>query len=125
VRCLGYLDEPAMLGLLAASDLLLNLRYPSFGESSGVLARALGLGCLVAVTNSGAYAELPDDICIKLAARADPSAELTSLITRLAGDPAGLQEVREGARSFAAGALHPARIAARYADMLDATYALQ
>jgi glycosyltransferase involved in cell wall biosynthesis len=125
VRCLGYLDEPAMLGLLAASDLLLNLRYPSFGESSGVLARALGLGCLVAVTNSGAYAELPDDICIKLAARADPSAELTSLITRLAEDPAGLQEVREGARSFAAGPLHPARIAARYADMLDATYALQ
>jgi glycosyltransferase involved in cell wall biosynthesis len=122
VRCLGYLDEASMLGLLAASDLLLNLRYPSFGESSGSLARALGLGCLVAVSDAGGYAELPDDICIKLPARADPSAELTALIVRLAEDPAGLAAVRERARQFAATTLHPARIVARYGEVLAGAY---
>jgi glycosyltransferase involved in cell wall biosynthesis len=125
VRCLGYLDEPSMLGLLAASDLLLNLRYPSFGESSGSLARALGLGCLVAVSDAGGYAELPDDVCIKLAARADPSTELTALIVRLAEDPADLAAVRERARQFAATTLHPARIVARYGEVLAGAYPVQ
>ena len=42
VRFLGYTDEATLAATMASSDLLVNLRYPSFGESSGSVARALG-----------------------------------------------------------------------------------
>ena len=40
----GYLSEPNMRGLMCASDLHVASRFPSVGESSGTLTRALGLG---------------------------------------------------------------------------------
>ena len=64
-RLLGRTGIEDFVGYLAASDIVLNLRYPTVGETSGTLQRALGLGRAVIVSNVGAFAEYPDDVCLK------------------------------------------------------------
>ena len=44
VRVLGFAPIEDFVGYLAACDIVLNLRYPTVGESSGTLLRALGAG---------------------------------------------------------------------------------
>ncbi len=53
-------------GYLAACDIILNLRYPTVGETSGTLMRAFGLGKPVIVSSVGAFAEFPDSVCLKV-----------------------------------------------------------
>jgi len=67
VRLLGRADAiDDFNGYLAACDIILNLRYPTVGETSGTLLRALGLGKAVVVSDVGAFAEFPDDVCLKV-----------------------------------------------------------
>jgi len=73
VRVLGFTPIEDFAGYIAASDIVLNLRYPTVGETSGSLLRALGLGRAVIVSEIGAFAELPDDLCLK--APVDPGEE--------------------------------------------------
>jgi SAM-dependent methyltransferase len=65
VRALGYVPIEEFAGYMAACDIVLNLRYPTVGESSGSLLRALGLGKAVLVSDVGSFQELPDEICLK------------------------------------------------------------
>jgi SAM-dependent methyltransferase len=66
VRVLGFTPIEDFTGYIAASDIVLNLRYPTLGETSGSLMRALGLGRAAVVSRVGAFAELPDEICLKV-----------------------------------------------------------
>ncbi len=66
VRVIGYTPPEEFTGYLAASDIVLNLRYPTVGETSGTVLRAMGLGRPVFVTDIGSFAELPDEICCKI-----------------------------------------------------------
>lgn len=65
VRVIGRADIDDFVGYLGACDIILNLRYPTVGETSGTLLRALGLGKAVFVSDVGAFAEFPSDVCIK------------------------------------------------------------
>jgi glycosyltransferase involved in cell wall biosynthesis len=66
VRVLGFTPMADFVGYLSACDIVLNLRYPTVGESSGTLLRSLGLGKAVLVSDVGAFREYPDDICLKV-----------------------------------------------------------
>lgn len=66
VRALGYVPRDRYEALVAASEVCLNLRYPSAGETSASVLRLLGAGRPVIVTRTGAYAELPDGVCLKI-----------------------------------------------------------
>ncbi len=65
VRVLGFRPIEEFVGYLAACDIVLNLRYPTVGENSGTLMRALGLGKAVVVSEVGSFSELPESICLK------------------------------------------------------------
>lgn len=80
VDVLGYLDDAQMERTIADADILVNLRDPTSGESSGPLLRALGAGICSVVTDVGTFAELPDDAVIKVR-RADMTPE--GIATRL------------------------------------------
>src|SRR5207253_10077670 len=60
VRVVGFTPIEDFSGFVAACDIVLNLRYPTVGETSGSLLRALGLGRAVLVSDVGAFHELPD-----------------------------------------------------------------
>ncbi len=66
VRVMGFAPIDDFTGYMAACDIVLNLRYPTVGESSGSLLRALGLGKAVLVSDVGAFREFPDDVCLKV-----------------------------------------------------------
>jgi len=68
VRVIGFAPIEKFVDYMGACDIILNLRYPTVGETSGSLQRALGLGKAVVVSDVGSFAELPDDICLKVPA---------------------------------------------------------
>jgi len=61
-----YVDEARMWSLMARCDVLVNLRYPTMGETSGSVIRGLSLGKPMVVSDVGWFAELPDDVALKV-----------------------------------------------------------
>jgi len=66
VQRIDYVPEERMWSLMAACDVLVNLRYPTMGETSGSVIRALSLGKPLVVSDVGWFSELPDDVVLKV-----------------------------------------------------------
>ena len=62
----GYVDETRLWQLMMAADVHVNLRSPTMGETSGTAIRALSLGKPLVVSDVGWFAELPDDVALKI-----------------------------------------------------------
>jgi len=62
----GYVADEEFASYYAIADRLVNLRYPSAGETSGTLIRAFDAGKPVAVSDYAQFAELPDDCVTKI-----------------------------------------------------------
>lgn len=63
----GYVTLDDMYKYISCTDVCLNLRYPYGGESSGTLARIMGMGKACIVSRVGAFDEIPDFCCHKIA----------------------------------------------------------
>jgi glycosyltransferase involved in cell wall biosynthesis len=105
----GYVDLPAFYLNLKALDVVVNLRYPTAGESSGTFARALGEGRATIVNNYGSFAEVPRDVALKVEVDGDQAGELGEHLVRLAGDPELRSTLEANAREYARTILDPAR----------------
>ena len=115
VRILGWVDEDAAERLLLIADLVLALRFPTRGESSGAVARALGLGCAAIVSDHGSYAELPDEAALKIPARRDPTEALRALFAHLIEDRSRIVRTRDAAWRHAHARTDPATSAEMHA----------
>jgi len=62
----GYVPDDEFAAYFAAVDRLVNLRYPTAGETSGTLIRAIEAGKPVAVSDYAQFAELPVDVATKI-----------------------------------------------------------
>ncbi len=120
VRFTGWLAEEAFFLHLRAADLLLALRFPVAGESSGTLARALGMGTPALAYDFGPAAEYPDAMLAKLAFVADASAPLAARVRALLADPAALSAQGMAARDWMRAHFSPAASAAAYLECLEA-----
>src|SRR5204863_400448 len=73
VSVLADVPDDEFLAWLSAFDILVNLRYPHRGESSGSLVRALQVGTPTIVSGVGTYLEVPDDVVVRIGpGRPDP-----------------------------------------------------
>jgi glycosyltransferase involved in cell wall biosynthesis len=63
---IDYVPEGQLWSLMAACDVLVNLRYPTMGETSGSVIRAMSLGKPLVVSDVGWFAELPDGAVLKV-----------------------------------------------------------
>jgi glycosyltransferase involved in cell wall biosynthesis len=61
-----YVDERRLWSLMAACDVCVNLRAPTMGETSGSVVRQLSLGKPAIVSDMGWFAELPDEVALKI-----------------------------------------------------------
>jgi glycosyltransferase involved in cell wall biosynthesis len=106
----GYVGRLSQFYLyLKAVDAVVNLRYPSAGESSGTFARALAEGRVVIVNNLGSFAEVSNDVALKVEADGDQAQEVGAHLLRLAGSPEYRRDIEARARQYAATVLDPLR----------------
>jgi glycosyltransferase involved in cell wall biosynthesis len=83
----GYVADDEFAAYFAAVDRLVNLRYPSAGETSGTLIRAFEAGKPVAVSDYAQFAEFPDDCVVKIPFGDGEVAALADFFVRDLADP--------------------------------------
>ena len=99
----GYVAEADLDAYIAAADLVINLRFPSVGESSGTLARALSAGRCCIVNDTATYAEIPRDAVVHIPILGTVPA-LVRAMEALLGDGDLRAMFGERARSYACDA---------------------
>jgi glycosyltransferase involved in cell wall biosynthesis/predicted SAM-dependent methyltransferase len=120
VRTLGFTSIEDFTGYLAACDIVLNLRYPTVGETSGSLLRALGLGKAVLVSDVGAFSELPDDACLKVPVDSTEEDQIFEYLNLLVSRPDIAGALGRRARQYVERECNWELVARRYASFLEA-----
>ena len=118
VRVINFAPIEDFVGFMAATDIVLNLRYPTVGESSGSLLRALGLGKAVIVSDVGGFREFPDDICLKAPVDATEEDVLFEYLNLLVSRPDIARSMGERARCYVERECNWGLVARRYASFL-------
>ena len=123
VRILGFTPIDEFVGYLSACDIVLNLRYPTVGESSGTLLRSLGLGKAVMVSDIGSFSEFPADVCLKVPVGTGEEDLIFEYLNLLVSRPEIKRELGARAREYVSRECNWAAVARRYARFLDAVAA--
>jgi glycosyltransferase involved in cell wall biosynthesis/SAM-dependent methyltransferase len=118
VRVINFAPIEDFVGYMSATDIVLNLRYPTVGESSGSLLRALGLGKAVIVSDVGGFRELPDDVCLKAPVDQTEEDVLFEYLNTLVSRPELAQSLGAQARCYVQRECNWDLVARRYASFL-------
>ena len=84
----AYVEEDRLWSLMAACDVCVSLRSPTMGETSGSVIRQLSLGKPVVVSDVGWFAELSDEVALKIPVDAGETETLYAALELLAQDDA-------------------------------------
>lgn len=121
VTWLRYVPDADYDAWIEAADIVLNLRYPSMGESSATLSRAMGMAKACIVTDHASFSELPDETVVKVSHDHTESTQLAQAILMLATNE-GRRETIGGAASDYTEREHAApRVASRFVAIADET----
>jgi glycosyltransferase involved in cell wall biosynthesis len=96
-----YVDERRLWSLMAACDVLVNLRSPTMGETSGTAIRGLALGKPLVVSDVGWFAELPRDVALAVPVGEREVDDLTAALRLLAERPDARRAMGAAARALA------------------------
>lgn len=117
VRVIGFAPIEDFVGYLDACDVIVNLRYPTVGESSGTMLRAMGLGKPVMVSSVGAFAEYPDDVCLKVPVGGPAEEDLIYEYLRyLTTNPGAAEALGQNAREWVAEKCNWTCVAEQYIE---------
>ncbi len=122
VTFLGRLDPLARLHrVMAACDILINLRRHTIGETSSTALRTLAMGRPLVVRALGWYDELPDEVCVKIEPEAE-AGELAQSLIALAAAPAERDRLGAAGQSYIQRECNAPAVAAQYVDFLHEVY---
>ncbi|OPY27213.1 MAG: D-inositol-3-phosphate glycosyltransferase [Methanocella sp. PtaU1.Bin125] len=96
----GYLDEARYRKYMACADIVVNLRYPTMGETSGTLLDALAFGKPAIVSNVGSYREVPDRCCWKVDVDVYEKDLLEAYVAGLLENPQLMETMGKNARAY-------------------------
>jgi glycosyltransferase involved in cell wall biosynthesis len=116
----SFLPLEKLESLIVASDICINLRYPTMGESSGALLRQMGYARPALITNCGSYAEIPDWAAIKIEPDIDESALLKAYLAALIEDPDLRLSLGREAGAYVQSECDLEKCVRRYADFITA-----
>ncbi len=119
VQITGYTSEQDFFRYLKAVDVVVNLRYPTAGETSGTLIRALGAGKPVVVSDHGQFGEIPDRACLRVTPGPDEEKELFSRLRDLAWRPSLGESIGREASKWARAECDLLRSAGRYLSFAE------
>jgi glycosyltransferase involved in cell wall biosynthesis len=114
----GYLPEPELWRYAAATDVCVNLRYPSAAETSGIAVRMMGIGKPVIFTSSEALGRIPANACLRLDVGPDEEKMLAGYIAWLAGNREAGLEIGRRAAAHIAQCHAPEKVAREYWEVL-------
>ncbi len=98
VHITGFVPFEDFEAAIAASDLCLNLRYPTAGETSASLLRVLAAGRPVVVSDFAQFADLPVEIAPRVPLGDEEPEALAALLRELLADPGRLRAMDRAAR---------------------------
>jgi glycosyltransferase involved in cell wall biosynthesis len=114
----GYLDKQEYDVALSLCDIIVNLRYPSMGESSGTLCESFQYGKPVFVSDISQYKEFPDEVCWKVPVGQYEIPVLEHMTEYLITHEEARVALGANARQYADTVLNPEKIARHYYDVL-------
>jgi glycosyltransferase involved in cell wall biosynthesis len=98
----GRLTLDDFIRHLVAADVILALRFPTYGEMSGALVRALGVGRPALVTaGTPAALEFPDGVVVPVDPWPNEEAQLSALLEHLVANPPLRESIGRLARAHA------------------------
>lgn len=98
VTITGHLSLEEFKQRIAETDIALNIRERTVGETSASLCRIMAAGVPSIVADIGWYSELPDDSVIKIPLDSHADALLQAFLRRLLGDKAFRARIGDNAR---------------------------
>lgn len=104
---------------MKASDVIVNLRYPTMGETSASLIRAMSYSKPVIISNVNQYREYPDDCCLKVDVGSQEQDQLLNCLMRLKKDESMRKWLGENARKYVGKNCSWEKIAARYVEVIE------
>jgi glycosyltransferase involved in cell wall biosynthesis len=114
-----YVDESRLWSLMAACDVCVNLRSPTMGETSGSVVRQLSLGKPVIVSDTGWFAELPDEVALKIPVGDGEVEALHAALELVAGNEAARAAMSSAALELARRKHGLEHVAELYASALE------
>ena len=114
----GYTELEEFNSFIKYSDVVINLRHPSMGETSGALIRILGLGKVCVISDEGWFSEIPDECAIKVKMTGIEQT-LEEKITELIQYPEKRMEYEKNAENYISSEYSSEIIAHQIADFLD------
>lgn len=114
-------DLSAFMAWLARAHVVVNLREPTVGETSAAALRALSAARPLIVYDHGWYAELPDEIALKVPVLRDEA--LLAAMRRLGLDETLRREMGDQAHAYIVAHHHPAQTAHAYMQAITAILA--
>lgn len=118
VTITGHLRLEEFERWIAATDIALNLRERTVGETSASLCRLMAAGVPTIVFNVGAFAELPDDAIVKIDHDKNAEALLEAYLRRLIEDAPLRERIGENAGRYITENHGIETGAARYLDFI-------
>jgi len=110
----GHLPEPDFWRYTAATDLCVNLRFPTAAESSGIAIRMMGIGKPVVFTSGEEIARIPQDACLRVDLGAAEEEMLSAMIVWLASDREAAIEIGRRAATHIAHEHAVGKVASQY-----------
>jgi glycosyltransferase involved in cell wall biosynthesis len=123
VRVVGKVPLDDLTAYAVAADVCIQCRYPSNGETSAGLARALAAGAACVTSDTATMSELPNTVSWKVRTPLLEVPDLADALTRLARDPELTRTLGANARQFMAETHGPAAVAAGYSAAVEHTIA--
>jgi 2-polyprenyl-3-methyl-5-hydroxy-6-metoxy-1,4-benzoquinol methylase len=101
VEITGHVTLEEFKRRIDETDIGLNMRERTVGETSASLCRLLAAGACSIVTEAGWYAELPNDVVVKIPLNSHSDKLLLAYLERLIEDKALRERIGENARRYA------------------------
>lgn len=120
VHLVGYAPNLSdFVDWVTTADVILNLRYPTLGETSAAALRALAAARPVIVFDVGWYSELPNAVALKVAAMDETA--LLAAMNQLAQNPTQRQAMAKAGLEYVTREHAPGRVAHQYAQAIQHT----
>lgn len=122
VVVLGYVDFEKLHLYMEASDIVVSLRFPSAGETSAALYRAMGIGKCCLAFDYSSYSDLPDNTLIKIKLNTFDISDLVKTLKHYAHHMDEVAEIAENAKQYIYGNHSVSICAQQYLSIVNKLY---